>query len=94
MCINVDREELLNALQYDRGQYEKGYRDGQRDGQRWIPCSERFPEEEQKVFVSLESASGEKFVRYDRIRDGKWWLFETESVKAWMPLPEPYREEE
>lgn len=26
--INVDREELIKALQYDRGQYEKGYADG------------------------------------------------------------------
>lgn len=29
--INVDRDELLRALQYDRGQYEKGYRDGKAD---------------------------------------------------------------
>ena len=28
---NVDKEELLRALQYDRGQYEKGYADGERD---------------------------------------------------------------
>ena len=26
--INVDREELLKALEYDRGQYEKGFDDG------------------------------------------------------------------
>lgn len=26
--VNVDKEELLKALQYDRGQYEKGYADG------------------------------------------------------------------
>ena len=26
--VNVDKEELIRALQYDRGQYEKGYRDG------------------------------------------------------------------
>ena len=25
--INVDKEELLKALEYDRGQYEKGYND-------------------------------------------------------------------
>ena len=25
--INVDRDELLKALEYDRGQYEKGYND-------------------------------------------------------------------
>lgn len=28
---NVDKEELLRALQYDRQQYEKGYADGKRD---------------------------------------------------------------
>ena len=26
--INVDRDELMNALKYDRGQYQKGYVDG------------------------------------------------------------------
>lgn len=30
--INVDKEELVRALKYDRGQYEKGYADGKRDG--------------------------------------------------------------
>ena len=28
--INVDREELVKALQYDRDQYRKGYEDGVR----------------------------------------------------------------
>ena len=28
---DVKREELLKALQYDRGQYEAGYADGKRD---------------------------------------------------------------
>lgn len=26
--VNVEKEELLRALAYDRGQYDKGYRDG------------------------------------------------------------------
>ena len=26
--VNVDKEELIKALQYDRNQYEKGYKDG------------------------------------------------------------------
>lgn len=26
--IDVDKEELIKALQYDRNQYEKGYKDG------------------------------------------------------------------
>ena len=29
--IDVDKEELIKALQYDRGQYEKGYKDGYAD---------------------------------------------------------------
>jgi predicted Zn-dependent protease len=29
--VNVDKEELIKALRYDRGQYEKGYADGVRD---------------------------------------------------------------
>ena len=29
--IDVDRVELLKALNYDRDQYEKGYRDGKND---------------------------------------------------------------
>lgn len=29
--VDVDRDELIRALRYDRDQYEKGYRDGQRD---------------------------------------------------------------
>ena len=29
--INVDKEELLRALRYDREQYDKGYSDGERD---------------------------------------------------------------
>ena len=30
--INVNKEELLNALQYDRNLYQKGYDDGYADG--------------------------------------------------------------
>ena len=29
--VNVDKEELIKALRYDRGQYEKGYADGVRE---------------------------------------------------------------
>lgn len=37
--VNVDKEELIKALEYDRGQYEKGYADGCRDSRkqgRWV----------------------------------------------------------
>ena len=41
--VNVNKEELIKALKYDRGQYEKGYADGQRDAVRhghWIKDTE------------------------------------------------------
>ena len=36
--IKADRNEIIKALEYDRGQYEKGYADGKADAQqhgRW-----------------------------------------------------------
>ena len=36
--INVDRNELIKALQYDRNQYEKGYVDGMNDVIRCKDC--------------------------------------------------------
>ena len=30
--VNVDKDELVRALQYDREQYNKGYEDGYNDG--------------------------------------------------------------
>lgn len=39
MCVDVDKDELLKALQYDRNQYEKGYADGRANATkhgRWI----------------------------------------------------------
>lgn len=34
-CIQVDKDELLKALAYDREQYEKGYHDGQPKEAEW-----------------------------------------------------------
>ena len=31
--VNVDKDELVKALQYDREQYEKGFQDGYRHGE-------------------------------------------------------------
>lgn len=52
--IDVDKEELLKALQYDRGQYEKGYQDGL-NANKWIPCSERLPTEKEAWDYNAEN---------------------------------------
>lgn len=40
MYVQVDKAELIRALEYDRGQYKKGYADAKRDYERpqgkWI----------------------------------------------------------
>lgn len=43
--VDVDKKELLKALEYDRDSYKKGYEDG-RNENRWIQCSERLPVED------------------------------------------------
>lgn len=48
--VNVDKNELIRALNYDRNQFNEGYRKGYRDAtekyeeaDRWIPVGERLP---------------------------------------------------
>ena len=55
--INVDKQELIRALQYDRNQYEKGYSDAMAK-QKWIPVSEGLTESGKHVLVACEIHSG------------------------------------
>lgn len=72
-----------------------GYEDAEekdRLGQ-WIPCSERLPENNTDVIVCFYSGTVTE-MRYlgNGIFQG---IYEhtTKVIVAWMPLPEPYREE-
>ena len=69
--------------------------------QRWIPCSERLPENDERVLAT--TAWGEVTIAeriYPPINDTCWFIDDgntnatIDDVVAWMPLPEPYREEE
>ena len=97
--INVDKEELIRALQYDRGQYEKGYADGLRHGEtKWISVEERLPDNERQVLVY--GMRGRICVcryesRYDKhFRNLRVGFYRNEdkklmNVRYWMSLPEP-----
>lgn len=59
--------------------------------QRWIPVSERLPEDIGEYLVTDEHTHL-YIARYDFFNDhtvGYWKRY----FRAWMPLPEPYKEE-
>lgn len=69
---------------------------------RWIPISERLPEDENYILVSFENSTMPDIARYEENDEGgtfypgddeksysSYGLF----VNAWMPLPEPYKGE-
>lgn len=83
--------------------------------QRWIPCSERFPEEDTEVLISYRYKEGEgdtdhvniDITSYGTVCFGgreihtlkEWrqpfdYFHANYEVIAWMPLPEPYREDD
>lgn len=68
---------------------------------KWIPCSERLPEDESYILVSFENATMLDIARYEENDEGgtfypgddeksysSYGIF----VNAWMPLPEPYKQ--
>lgn len=64
--------------------------------QKWIPCSERLPEESGLYIVTNVGRWVEPVgTRYYNIRaDFNFWSgHQSDKVLAWMPLPAPYREE-
>jgi hypothetical protein len=94
--IDVDKDELVRALNYDRNQYEKGYRDGLK-ASKWISVKERLPEAGERVLATDGYFVGEFFLN----RRGQWLRYNISDcllvasldILHWMPLPEPPKEE-
>ena len=74
--------------------------------QQWIPCSERLPDIDGIYLVYAPNYKGgsstakENYngVMFSKCQKGKWsiehgYYKRPNCVIAWMPLPEPYREE-
>ena len=92
---NVDKEELIRALQYDRGQYEKGYADAKAESG-WISVKDRLPEKHDRYLCNVKAFSFPDLryfaiLKYDDggFIEGKIY---TDDVTHWMPLPEPPKE--
>ncbi len=72
----------------------------------WIPCSERLPEPNEKAdhvwrYYLVQNEYGDMMVAtYRGNRKGESWWEQMyvyrpteDAIVAWMPLPEPYKEE-
>lgn len=67
--------------------------------QRWIPCSERLPSEGEYVLVTEKWHGYVRMWRLQYIDNEPTWEvngynIDIDEAVAWMPLPEPYREED
>lgn len=69
----------------------------EQDRPKWIPCSQRLPEEGDVVLICSKIG----VIDFGKRKGDKWvWLAEalwdywqeTEDLIAWMPLPEAYKE--
>lgn len=65
---------------------------------KWIPVTERLPEEEEEVLI-CDPYGFIYIAEYEAFPEERWRWVETveyrpiKGVKAWMPLPEPWKEE-
>lgn len=69
----------------------------------WIPVTERLPEESGQYLITVkyEHVDGYEdiYAEHGDWSGGKWDMFgfghcgKVEDIVAWMPLPEPYKEE-
>ena len=62
--------------------------------QKWIPCSERLPEENEVVLTQAQFKDDVKMAVSSRVDFNYWtgWGTREINIVAWMPLPEPYKE--
>lgn len=64
---------------------------------KWIPCSERLPNNDEEVIVSVEDDRADNIFKYTTTawRYGDVWVSDNEricGIISWMPLPQPYEE--
>lgn len=86
----LEHDNKLRTIETDTA-YECG-----KHANKWIPVSERLPEEKLAVLVWCPKY---KNIYCAYCENGNWWIFGAFSqiipnaVKAWQPLPEPYKAE-
>ena len=101
--VDVDKDELIKALAYDRRQYDLGYADGKMDANaepHWILTGDAEPEHCHMVLISVFNAKTDmRFVDTGALYSDGWYgsgwkLPDYCIVTAWQELPKPYEVEE
>jgi len=94
LCKNCAR---YNLCQYYHGRKEDSYickyfhlTETNRQEPRWIPASERLPGEEGYYLVTTDGTYNDT-IDIAHYTKGSW--HKASRIKAWMPLPEPYKAE-
>ena len=78
----------------------KDYIDKAINAERWIPCSEKYPEPDDRVLVITDSYDYYVWDCMSGREDNYFWENESgyyhnkDEVIAWMPLPSPYKGEQ
>lgn len=74
--VDIDKQELINALNYDRGQYEKGYADGRAS---LIEENDKLKEQVKKYRKKYKRFKNKylalKYGERNRIEDENWYDF-------------------
>lgn len=85
--VDVDKDELIRALEYDRNQFAEGYTAGVEFAQpKWISVKDKLPETDQCVMFVDDGEVAFRIVR-------GWALpelieqHEIHRITHWMPLP-------
>ena len=79
------KHELLGSIDIEQSFFT------QDSVNRWIPCSERLPEEETYVIAVIDGCSREVFYS-DSSFIGSNFYRNADEVTYWMPKPEPPKE--
>ena len=96
-CLDAlnDAESKIKRLpsaHCDNCPYPDEYVKAKEDALRWIPVSEKSPEEGQMCLVCDRGAIGiDTYIGHGNPYNWKWYV---RDYDAWMPLPDPYKEEE
>ena len=110
-AIDAVKNEMLSWLEGDKTDYRNvvdAIMDVPSAEPKWIPVTERLPEEEEDVlvtrtFLGVKDIPPSTYVEVAQMHEDGSWYADSDEYKlnpsrhtnpiAWMPLPEPYRGE-